>query len=180
MHQSYREDYGGQFRHWKCEEIMTRMFHWGRSIYVKYGHRIFTEFFPSHFPLYWIHLLLFLQTQGIIYGTKNDLHEIPGTTMTKENGHMGKLEYQFRFPSFKRRPPRKMTSTIILGLAYYFWGVSFTRAICQSYTKTVIFKMLAFLIMVKNLSSVKEGDVKNLRDSNIYRGQDNLRSAHLL
>ena len=45
---------------------------------------------------------------------------MPGTTVTKENGRTGKPEHQFKFSSFSRGPPIKMTYTIILVLTHFF------------------------------------------------------------
>ena len=39
--------------------------------------------------------------------------------MTKEKGLMEMLDYQLKFSSFRGVPPRKMISTIILGLAHF-------------------------------------------------------------
>ena len=39
--------------------------------------------------------------------------DISCTTVAEEKYHTGKLEYQLKIYSFRRRHPRKMTSTII-------------------------------------------------------------------
>ena len=59
----------------------------------------------------------------LLHGMKKIPHEIPGATMTKEKIHTGIIEHRFNFYSFRREPPRKMTSTLILGLAIIFEGV---------------------------------------------------------
>ena len=41
-------------------------------------------------------------------------HEMPGKTVTMGKSNMGKPIYQFKFSSFMRGPPRKMTSALIL------------------------------------------------------------------
>ena len=43
----------------------------------------------------------------LLYGTKMYAREIPGTTLTKVNGHMGKLECKLKISSFVRGPPIK-------------------------------------------------------------------------
>ena len=55
----------------------------------------------------------------LLYRTKYYSLEMPGTTVTKENGHTGSLDYLFRFSSLRRGPPRKMSSTLILGLDFF-------------------------------------------------------------
>ena len=40
-------------------------------IYVKYGPEVLRSFFSSQFPLYGIHILQFLETQGIILRDKH-------------------------------------------------------------------------------------------------------------
>ena len=58
--------------------------------------------------------------RGLLYGTNIYSRDMPGTNLTEENCHMGKIKYQFRFSSFRRGTPRKIIFNIILGLAHLF------------------------------------------------------------
>ena len=55
-----------------------------------------------------------------LYGTKIYSRKIPGTIMTKEKNHMGKLKHQLNFSYFRIDPTRKITPTKTLGLAHCF------------------------------------------------------------
>ena len=61
----------------------------------------------------------------------------PRKTVTQEI-----LSINLKFYYFRRGTPRKMTSTLILGLAHYYLGATFRRDILHRYTKTIIFKTL--------------------------------------
>ena len=72
------------------------------------------SFFPSQVPLYRIHLQRLFKKQVNIVWDKLYSRDMPGTTVTKENGYTDKLEYQFKISSLMRWLRIKMTSTLIL------------------------------------------------------------------
>ena len=71
--------------------------------------------------------------------------KIPVNNGTNKNSHRSTPQYWFKFSYSKIGPPRKMTSTIILGLPHCFWGSNFRRFIFQNYTNIFVFKMISFI-----------------------------------
>ena len=98
------------------------MFHQGRhhTVWVQYGPKFFTDilsitiYFYTKYTFYY-----FYKHSNLLYMTKNHSRDMPGTTVTKEKGHTGKLKYQFKFSSFSRGLPGKITYNIVLGLDYF-------------------------------------------------------------
>ena len=103
----------------------------------------FHGFFVHHSYLYTGYIFYdSYEHRKLLYGMNIYSREMPGTTITKENGRTAKRNYHFKFSSFRRRPPWKLISTIILELDPCFWWSILRRSIHQSYTTIFIFNML--------------------------------------